>query len=821
MNKDFSKHQSLIDSFRGLASKANFDAKFAAASGHIAKTEKFLLKMELKRLGGPCTRGIDLRGLVDGECQLFDFQGQNHFLDDVAIRVFKEHADLYGGYTFGVYEAVKNTENNFRNLYLSDNFSAEGVKVKTSVTKSIVDKTQYPATLYSFDNYPNRREERMNFAISLAITLQNSRCINATSVDISSEGIKLKLIDQAPLCEDDVVTIFFTGLEQEFQFNKDTLFSYQVQNSFRDSNMQLIGLKRVTIESEDSFVKFMQGYIQGNKRRYKINLDNTIAALQSRSFEQFSLLKLNELVIFMEDKQSSYLPKYVLTTNNNQDVFHYWRDEKKNSTLNFLVNSQRFSRLKEAQKQGRSLLVYSFVHTHQGHKFFYSMDDQQRVENELFFSQFIAFAASKASFSITALDYLQVNSKQGYSPYTTANIEVKQQNYLNPPLSEEVQEKLADLSTIVTAIDLTDTIRTEDYRSLSYEGIDLAKLKLYGHKRATQPIAVDEIPVNYGKQRQELRFKYKTPTIIECESVKWSGVSADFSVSGLKVELDKPALLVSGDIVYLSFPDLQKITSSFDLNALPYKVVRISKDKNTINLRVLVKEHQHIGRSFFKLLIEKNKNKLTPDEYAMLTPGLSSALRTIYAINLSVLNAVVQTSGSRYKVETLVMGENARTTKHGLLSSMSELSDRKGSYNLYPILSNLQITSLLDQQLKKILPNDKSVSEQVYITVNSNFEKIESSVSVHLASEFNTPELKQFFIKKSLRRGDFYCIELKISRSDEPKMEHLNPELSYISLYAIHRGKQLEQEIYSVAGVVELFDVTHETLLRHSLIANE
>ena len=77
--------------------------------------------------------------------------------------------------------------------------------------------------------------------------------------------------------------------------------------------------------------------------------------------------------------------------------------------------------------------------------------------------------------------------------------------------------------------------------------------------------------------------------------------------------------------------------------------------------------------------------------------------------------------------------------------------------------------------------------------------------------------MRNFFIKKSLNQGDFFSVQLKLSRSDEANMEHLNPELAYIGSYAIHRGKQLEQDIYSVAGLIQLIDVTQETLLRYEL----
>lgn len=72
-----------------------------------------------------------------------------------------------------------------------------------------------------------------------------------------------------------------------------------------------------------------------------------------------------------------------------------------------------------------------------------------------------------------------------------------------------------------------------------------------------------------------------------------------------------------------------------------------------------VKGHQHIGRAFFRLLISKNRHKLTPYEYAMLTPGLAEALRTSYAKNMITPALVVQTSGSRYKVEAIASNNDS------------------------------------------------------------------------------------------------------------------------------------------------------------------
>jgi len=810
MNTDFSKHQTLINSFRGQVNKSNFAEKFSANTKKLAKTESFLLKMELKRLATACTRSIDLRGLVDGNCNVYEHQGQNHFLDRIAIKAFEENVELYGAYTFGVYEAVKNTENNFRVIYQKEQSGIQQSAIDT--IKKPPEKLQCPATLYQFYDYFDRIEERMNFAINLMITCENKQKIPATSTDISVNGCKLRVTEQSLLTIGDMINIKFTGLEQEFQFGSSDVFTFEIKNSHQDGDTQLLGCQRIEAPEKDAFKRFLHAYIQGNKRRYKVNLDNTIKALQARSYEQYILPKINELPIFVMQESTKLIPRYALTTNNNQAIFQYWQDEAGHSTLYFLLNEERLARLKIQADQQKSLVVYSFIHQHRGKSFFYSIDEQQLSKKDAFFSDFLTFASNKTSFAITELTCCDVDENNAYSPFTVANTQTIKNQYINLPPSDEVKSCLAPLPNIVVASDVTQLSFVEQYQQGSSEKIDTTKLKLYGHKRLKNPVIIDEIGISYKNQRQELRFIYHTEAVVECEKVKWAGKSQDFSVSGLKIQLNSDAVLSMGDIVYLTFPKLQKITSAFDLKQLPYEVVRINKKKTIINLRVHVKEHQHIGRAFFKLLINKNRDKLTTDEYAMLTPGLSAALRTCYVKNMKIPALIVQTSGSRYKIEVLASNSHSE-----LLQQMKRLSDRQRFYNLYPLLTKLQTNNPLEQSLKTLLTNENPVTQLIYLAVNPDEKNVDKSVSVALDSELNTPELRGFFMKKALKRGQFYCLQLTMSRTNEPDMEYLNAELSYISAYAIHRGKQIEQDIWSVVGVIQVFDVTKETLFSHGL----
>jgi hypothetical protein len=816
MTTDFSKYQKIVAQFRGNVLKNDFETNFSAMTQHIPKTERFLLKMELKRLAVPCTRLIDLRGHVDGECRSFEHDNRLHFLDDIAIKVYQENITSYKGYTFGVYEAVMNTENNFRVIYQKEKNNTSK-PLKTEIAK-VFDKAQYPANLFTFGPYYNRSDERMNFAITLDILLENDKKeYECTSSDISVEGIKFRFNFPNNITVGQPIKIRFRGLEDEFQFGHENNFHFEVKNIQQLDKTQLIGCRRVYSKEKalDGFHKFLQGFIQGNKRRYKINLDNTINAIQSRSFEQFSLPKLNELPIFIEEKDGNFLPRYALTCHNNQSTFQYWQDENRYSTLYCLISPERILRMKNTHALGKSLLVYSFIHKSQGKHFFYTADAQQLNDDSDFKKQFLGFAASKASFAITQLTIIDVDIDKAHSPLTLSNTLSKNNEYLNLPIPNDALETLSNLPNIVVAVDVTNKIATKQYQQLSFENIDTSRLKNFGHKRLTSPLLIDEVGINYKNQRQEPRFKYSTPVELDIEGVRCDGKSHDFSILGLKLELNKPSLLNKGDVVYLTFPGLQKITSAFDLKVLPYEVMRINQKKRILNLRVYVQKHQHMGRAFFKALISKNSDKLTSDEYALMIPGLAKALRNVYSRSLTIPSLMVQTSGSRYKLEAIVCG----TIKDKLLPVMQQLSDRRSIYNLYPILNNLKATMAMTSSLKKMQVDDQPVSEILYIAINLDNKIIDQAVTTKTSSELESPMLQRMFISRALNRGLFFCVQIKISRTDEPDMDHLNPELSYISSYAIHRGKQIEQDIWSVAGIIQLHDITQETLVRHELLS--
>ena len=200
----------------------------------------------------------------------------------------------------------------------------------------------------------------MNFVISIKVILDTAHEFKYSTSDISVHGCKFRVSDSSAIEIGQKITLRFIGLEEQHQLTEDSEFFYEVKNVTVLDNIQLVGVQRVIedLSDSESFTKYLISFIRTNKRRYKINLDNTIRALQTRSFEQFVLPKSNELPVFIEKNVNNLTPRYALTCNNNQDLYQYWQDEKRCPTLYCLLSNERIVRLKKLAMRKKSLALF-------------------------------------------------------------------------------------------------------------------------------------------------------------------------------------------------------------------------------------------------------------------------------------------------------------------------------------------------------------------------------------------------------------------------------------------------------------------------------
>jgi len=246
----------------------------------------------------------------------------------------------------------------------------------------------------------------------------------------------------------------------------------------------------------------------------------------------------------------------------------------------------------------------------------------------------------------------------------------------------------------------------------------------------------------------------------------WVGWTRDISAHGMQIELEEPLDGEKGDIIRVALPRLQDLAKNMDLQHLPYRLVSLNLSRTVLHLCIEGEAERHIGHQFFSLLIESNQNKLKTTVEHKRYRGMARALRNLYT--------------------------------HHLFNT--------------PVYVN-KLKALLLDPLRTIVREDKPEEEEVYIA-NLHSQGGAPLFRSHLASSFVSVEQKRHFIELALQQGEFYSVLVGISRTGRPDTSFIANELDYIAKFAIHKAKKLEEELWSVVGVVELTDTTEATLFR-------
>lgn len=819
---DLKEHQQIIDQLKALTKSAEFDSVFLQLTADLPKSKQFLLKMELKRLSQPCDFFIDLRGHVDGEVRPHNYRDKTHYMDDQALRLFEAGIAEYKQYTLGVYEDVMNAENNFRVMHRKETDKRlQSVLQKGTFNTPAVEPEQEPdlasensggIKLIQFGHYISRCEERMNYGIDVEVRFGNSRFIASTS-DLSVSGCKLKIPKGREADVGQQINIAFKGLEQEFTLDLANGVNYQLLEIEQQEKFSYWRLKRLADDQEQHFSRFLQQFIHGNKRRYKVNLDNSTDAVITKGYEQFFLPRINGLPVFFDLKDKVVSARFALTTDYNKHIWHYFLDEQQKPVLPALLTTKRLNQLLKLTTEQKSALLYTFTHAAKGKLYFYSATSLELAESSALQQLFFGFAAAKNSFRVFQLCLLRTSEQHATQHYSIPSGANQQSEVATRP-APLIQGIIKTLRFIVSLTDITQQKSAFWYQQYTFAPDQLSQLNQFASRRAAAMAPCEAVPVHYVNLRAESRYLYKTSISIEQGDgqAAMQGFSRDFSAGGLQIETEQAVAFSKGQQIFLALPDLQKITTKFQLQQLAYEVMAVSKNKTIMNLRVAPTEQPHSGKVFFQQLIQSNRAKLTLAEETPKYPGMSEALRNMYLKVQNSFAFYVHRKGIRYDVN--VVGRSTQLNMlHRLLSLPQGQAD---TLQLEPLLQNNAANLQFASQLKNMKRFDAPFSYELYLCLPAGSVD-PTQLSSHYDYEFSNEQDKKHFIHQTLQQDVLFAFKIFLSRTGRLDADYITKELNYISIYAIHKAKSLEEELWSVAGVGEVLDISAEIPLRFGI----
>jgi hypothetical protein len=808
MSQDLEEYRDIIEALKPMINEPEFNQVLNQIASSISKQKRFLLKMELMRLARPCTRILDLRGLVDGKCRFYEHQGKEHYLDDVAIETFDRQVRIFGEYTIGVYEAVTNTENNFRVMHKKEQQAAKTKQKEPAESKPKAENFQAP--IIKFGTFAQRGEERMNFSVNIEMFNEMNKSIQATTIDVSVNGLKVKASKEHLFRPEERLTIQFRGLEKEYFLDKRQGVAYIISSVERTKDDQRLNLKRQFDVPFPSFDKFFERFIHGNKRRYKVNLDNTITAIQNKTYEQYYIPNFASVPVYIEKVENHYIPKYALANDCNREEIQYWANELQDLKIGYLLTDERIKKGLALAKGQQEMFIFTFSHIKNEKIYFYSATHAELNEKPDLKSLFLGFGSRKVSWRIYKLQFTQVDPEQSYRPLSIANSindKVKRQNQRPSP---RLMSRLKNINHVALLTNITDDASTEHYQKFKIKREQLSQLKVFGHPRNKPPALVTVYRFKYFNQRRETRFLLRTAVQVNIDGEIFDGHTEDISTQGLRIELDKLFHKSEKAKITLSFPQLQSVTSKYDLSNLPYVVRNISKDKHVVHLQNFVTEENNTARRFFEALIKSNRSKLRSYRDEEEVQGIGEALRNIYAHNVINVAYFLRKDHADYVPDAV-----ATSSASNRLSHLMHFQAKPGQFNLYPLFRNAQMPhEFIKRTLSKIKPNDRPQMCELFIAFDPSKEIIGDAINSYYIEHFAKPEQRRQFIAKALQNGQFIALKVFLARTGRPDFETMQSELNYVSVYAVHKAKILEEQLWNISAVGDIIDITDEVLRR-------
>ncbi|KZN52060.1 PilZ domain-containing protein [Pseudoalteromonas luteoviolacea] len=795
-------HQDLINDLKGDLGDPNFDFIFKQKTSHLSKPDQFLLKMEMTRLSQPVARFIDLRGQVSGDVKPYEHDGKQHFMDDLAISVFEREVAQHGGYTMAVYEAVMHTDNNYKVMQKN---AQEQEDVKPEVVY------EHEAQLIRFASYESRIEERMNYSIKITVELKSGTTIPASTSDISLSGAKIKLGKNYHVQAKNVITLRLVGLEQDFELGLKEGIQYEVvavEESNADYNY--VRLKRTFVENNSGFDEFLESFIHGNKRRYKINLDNTMDAVVCKGYEQYYLPRVSSLFVFFSRINNMLLPSMTLTNENNAFINYYFEDERKTSCLYSVFNNKRLQKMLLQSAPVKEAYCYTFTHSNSGKIYFYSAFDWELDQQPELKNLFLGFGSEKESWRVFKIQLMPSHHEDAFIPLSLPKSAGKNVEKLNKRPPPRAQGMIQPVHHLMLITEITTAEHKSHCNKLSYPQESINRLKEFGHGKSKNPPHLEKVALEYVNLRSHKRFLYRTGVTLHIsDTLSVSGNTRDFSVMGLQIEVEQVVDVTKGDLVTLDLPDLQKITKQHVLSGLRYEIMAVSKSKTIINLKVKqVAGVTHTAMEFFTALIENNKDKLQPSEEAPKIPGLSTALRNMVTKSICQLPLYLHKKSSHMEIGAVGHGLYP-SPLHNIL--LPHLAHHNGQELLFP--DKLFPSNYVADPLSELLREKSRQDKPLRFTLFIHFDEKQINEPNHGVKSqcipFGEPIEQLFlFAKKALKNGMLFICHLYVSKTGRPDMDHLANELRYVSHYALHKAKGLEEALWSVNGVCDVVDVT-------------
>ncbi|CAE6915222.1 PilZ domain-containing protein [Vibrio sp. B1FLJ16] len=773
---------SLAERLIPVYGSVDFDFVLGQLTEESPPSTKILVKIELNRLMAPCTKSIDLRGRVNGECRKYVFEGISHWLDDVAFNDYHKNIKKFGSYTEGVWETLITARNNFASMSKP---SSQQQNVSLANTKSpfLAEPIQLGYNL-------KRQEKRLKLQSQVEIQCTNGQLINGLSIDLSSSGAKFKVPAAFNYNLGETIEVSFTELASKSQlvgFEKP--MSYRVlavDNCYENDAVRYLRTARLT---ETLLIdRVIDEVLNSAEKRTRHDNQDKIIRARTRGYEHIALKHTSNLPLFFQGNEL----KLAMLTPNNQKLWQYWHDERNQQTLGSLFHSERMKSLIAPGVKGTTNVLYSFTHDHENKTYFYSMlrPEADRDQRLLFWH----IGAKRKSWRVFRVSMYELSEQE--------------KNDL-ASFSAELAETTHSITHMGILQEISDEQSGQDYLLTEKPRVPSSALNVFRHPRRIIG-SPKGIYFDAQTRRKEPRYQFKTPLELTAGQIKVPAHSVDISKRGLGIRLDEPTNLRSGQEVLINFRELQLYDKNLALSAVPYQAVRVSADGRQVQL--VIDENSKTMRviAFFNTIIEHNQDKIIQQDEVLPSNALLERLHSIL-LSRSLSSPIFISKTSSGSFNTSVIGVSSPLPKH--IELCAQLG-HDNKFSLEPIFKG-RTSTLIADPVKRVEGATAS-HQDIYLSASKVGRKI-THIESKLRQDFKSVKERIHFIKKARMMGDFYVLRLSAVPIFDPMTSLLRQDLEELADFSLHQASKLETELTALVGYCEFEDITEEIVVRLEL----
>jgi hypothetical protein len=771
---------SLVEQLIPAYHAADFEQLIDSLTEGEPPSLKLLTKMELKRVMSTCTKSIDLRGRVNGECREYQLDGLTHWLDDVAINTYHKKIVRFGGYTEGVYEALINTHNNFRILHQNG---------KMKRTGDIEQDENFMSDIVNFGVDLQRQEKRMRLATEVELTLPTGQQINALSIDISNSGIKLKVPSAFSYHLGEVVQARFIKLAERCAIHQlANANNYRVLGvDLCPENPSIRWLRLLKLSENDYMDHAIRKLLKGTAKKALHDKQDRIIRVKAGGYEHVHLRNSANLPLFFSGTEL----KFTMLTDNNLPIWRYWHDERNQQNFGSLFNPSRIKSLIHDGVRSSSNVIYAFKHDYKQKDLFYSLmlPESNIQERKLFWHM----GARKDSWKVFRIHV-----------YELLDEEISRMAKADPNHTQE----MLSITHMVLLVELSNKDTASDYLLTEKPNLPTSALNRFRHSRNITG-SPNAIYFDARSRRKEPRFEFNTPVTLNFKNGSVRGTTLNFSNRGMSVKLAKPLEQRCGDIAEVHFLELQKYNAKINLSSLPYSAVRIEPNYQVMHFSIQESEDTNNSLKFLRSLIAHNKNKLVEKEEQLPNPNLLQSIHQSLLSRIACIPYFVERKDHSLRPRSV--GVNFPLGRVGQLLHALGTRDKFSLDTLLKGRSNRLMASPM-----KARDNTTPVYHEVYLLVEKNGDHI-VNIESKIFEDFDNAQSRIHFVKKAKMVGLFYAIRISASPVNKVMTELLRRELEEIAVDAIHHARSLENEFSGLIGYGEIVDITEEVLVRLEL----